>query len=136
RQAGNEVVELKDETDVQPAIARQGRVVRRVQQRALIADRPAAGHVEPAEDVQERRFAASGGTEQDDELLLEQVEIDALEGMNVDLAHVIDLGELARLEDGSPAGRGRSRGDGLVLEHSSLGTSTARIAGPDATVGD
>ena len=42
------------------------------------------------------------GPEQDDELALEQIEIDAAQGVHVDLAHVVDLGDPAGDEDGGP----------------------------------
>ena len=61
----------------------------------------AAGrHVEPAENVEQRRFAAARGPEQHDEFARVKVQIDAAQRVHLDLAHAIDLGEPARFEDG------------------------------------
>ena len=60
---------------------------------------PVGRHVEAAEDVEERRFAAAGGAEQDDELAGEQVNIDAAQRLHLDFAHAIDFGEAAGLEN-------------------------------------
>ena len=57
-------------------------------------------HVEPAEDVEQRRLARARRTEQHDELAGEQVEVDAAQRLDGDLAHPIDLREGARDEDG------------------------------------
>jgi len=52
--------------------------------------------------VQQRGFAAAGGPEQDEELALIKIEIDTAQRMHRDLAHAIDLGDAARLEDDLP----------------------------------
>ena len=66
-----------------------------------VADGARCGDVEPAEDVQQRRLSAAGRTENDDELGLVQVEIDAAQRVNVDVAHVVDLRQAAGLKYGT-----------------------------------
>ena len=107
-QAGDQVVELEDEADVLAAVARQGGVVGGGQVVVAVADGAAGGHVQAAEDVEQRRFAAAGRPEQDDELALVQVEVDAAQGVDLDLAHAVDLGDPAGLEDGRAEAFGRS----------------------------
>ncbi len=104
-QAGDEVVELEDEADELAPVARELVVVGVAQVQLLVAQRPVRGTVEPADDVEQRRLAASGRAEQDDELGVVQVEIDRAEGADLDLAHVVDLREAPRLEDRLPGHR-------------------------------
>ena len=68
RQAGNQVVELKDETDVRPAVLRERRLVGRRQVLLAVHDLPGRRHVEASENVEQGRFAAAGRTQQDHEL--------------------------------------------------------------------
>src|SRR6185312_12993915 len=72
-QAGNEVVELEDEADMLAAIASQERIIFRAQVMMLIAHAAGRRHIQPAENVQERRFAAARGAKQDDELAVEEI---------------------------------------------------------------
>ena len=44
-------------------------------------------------------FAAARRAEQDDELALEQVEVHAAQGVHLDLAHVVDLGQPTGLQN-------------------------------------
>ena len=101
RQARDQVVELKDESHVRPAILGELRVVRRRQIVILVDDLARGRHVESAEDVEQGGLARSGRTEQDHELARKQVEIDAAERLHGDLAHLIDLRQRARREDGN-----------------------------------
>ena len=94
RQAGNQVVELKHEAHVVAAIARQRRVVEFGELLAAVEHRAAGGHVEPAQNIEQRALAAAGGAQQHDELAGVQVEVDAPQRVHVDLAHVVDLGDL------------------------------------------
>ena len=98
-QAGNQVVELEHEADMLAAVLRQLALVGRGEIVIAIADGSRRGHVEAAEDVQQRRLAAARRPEHDDELGLKEVEIDAAQRVHVDLAHVVDLGQAACFED-------------------------------------
>ncbi len=64
-----------------------------------IADGSRRGHIEAAENVQQRRFSAAGRPEDDDELRLKQVEVDAAQSVHLDFAHVVDLRQAACFED-------------------------------------
>jgi hypothetical protein len=49
--------------------------------------------VEPAQYVEERRFAAAGGSEQYDQFARTQFEICAAQSVDINVARVIDLGQ-------------------------------------------
>ena len=83
-----------------PPVHRQRPLVGGGQVLAAVGDRAGGRHVEAAEDVQQRRLAAAGRPEQDEELRFEQLEADAAQRVHVDLTHVVDLGDVARGEDG------------------------------------
>jgi hypothetical protein len=84
-EARDQVVELEDEADVLAPVTRERVARRRPVERAspryqlTLARR---GHVEAAEDVEQRRFAAAGGAEQHDELAVEELEIDAAQRLH------------------------------------------------------
>ena len=59
-----------------------------------------AGHVQPAEDVQQRGLAAARRPEQHDELAAADLEIHIAQGMHFDLAGAVDLGEVVGAKDG------------------------------------
>src|SRR5687767_12669679 len=69
-EARNQVVELKHEAHVLASIARELGVVRRREIAVAIANAPRRRHVEPAENVEERRLAAPRGAEEHEELAL------------------------------------------------------------------
>jgi hypothetical protein len=98
-QARDQVVELEHEADVVAAEARQLAVAGLGQVLAVVPDVAVRGHVETAQDVQERGLAAAGRAEQHHELAGIQIEIDAAQGVDLDLAHAIHLGDAARAED-------------------------------------
>ena len=112
RQTGNEIVKLKHEADVLAPVARQGRVVEFGELLAAIEDRAARGHIQTAQNIEQRALAAAGRTEQHDELARVQLQVDAPQRVHVDLAHVVDLGQVAGREHdlGLPIGTGRSGG--------------------------
>ena len=83
------------------AVARERRVVERRELLAAVEHRAAGGHVEPAQNVEQRALAAARRAQQHDELARVQIQVDAAQGVHVDLAHVIDLGDLPRGEDRS-----------------------------------
>jgi hypothetical protein len=65
---------------------------------------PTAGRVETAQDVEERGLAAGGGPEQHDQLAAIELEVDAAEGVDLALAHAIDLRQAVRAEDDAVLG--------------------------------
>src|SRR5262245_36626990 len=63
-----QIVELEDEPDVTPPIARQSRLAPAPQILSLEQHAPARGSVEPPEQVQQGRLADAGGADERDEL--------------------------------------------------------------------
>ena len=61
---------------------------------------PAGRHVEPAEDVEQRRLAAARRPEQHDELAAVEIQVDRAQRVHLDLAHAVDLLDPTGLEDG------------------------------------
>src|SRR4029453_13581652 len=55
-------------------------------------------HIESAKNVQERRLARSGWSQQDDELAGEQVEVDISQRFDRHFSHLVDLAKSARDE--------------------------------------
>jgi hypothetical protein len=98
-QARNQVVELKHEPDVVAPVARQHRLLG-VREIVVAPIRLARRrHVEAAQNVEERRLAAAGRPEQDDELAFADLEVDVAQRVHLDFAHPVDLAEAARDED-------------------------------------
>src|SRR4029079_1625924 len=64
-----------------------------------------ARRVEAAKNVEQRRLAAAGGSEQDDELAGRQRQIDAAERMHLDVAAAVDLGQGTATQGGRAFGR-------------------------------
>ena len=83
----DQIIELEYEPDVLAAIRRERAIAGSHQVVVAKPDDAARWRVEAAEDVEKRRLAAAGRPENDDELALEEVEIDALESGHSDLAH-------------------------------------------------
>src|SRR5689334_19590421 len=111
-EAGNQIVELKNESDVLAAISCEVGIGR---SRQVVVQKPyrATGrHIEPAEDVEQSRLPGSGSAKQNDELTGVQLEIYSTECGDFDLAHSIDLGEIMRLE--------HRRGGGLRARRSEM----------------
>ncbi len=98
-EARDQVVELEDEADVLAPVARERGLVGEREIVIAVVHVAAGRHVEPAEDVEQRRFAAARRAEQHDELALVEVEVDPAERDDVDLAHPVDLRQASRAED-------------------------------------
>ena len=92
-EAGNEVIELKDKAHVVAAKAREAGVAGVGQVFAVVPHLPGAGHVQPAQNVQQGRFAAARRPQHDDKFARAQFQIDAAQGMHLDIAHAIHLGQ-------------------------------------------
>jgi hypothetical protein len=103
REARDQVVELEHEADV--AAPERGQLRLRGGAQVLIAKAHFAGarHVEPAQDVEERRLAAARGAEEDDELAGTDVEVDLAQGPDLDLAGAVGLGQAPARKTGTPA---------------------------------
>jgi len=97
-QARNQVVELEHEADVLAAELRQLRLVGAIQPVVAVPDFPAAGYVQPAEDVEQRGLATAGGTQQHHELAAVQGQVDAAQRVHLDVAHPVHLGQAAGAE--------------------------------------
>ena len=90
----HKIVHLENVADVPAAIERQ-RPVGHVRQ--LPGPEPGAARtrlVQPAQDVHQGRFAAARSPQQDDERTASDTQRHAPQGMNLDLAHAVDLGQL------------------------------------------
>ncbi len=96
RQAGDEVIELEHETDRGASEARQLGFLGRAQVVALTLHLTAAGSVQPAQDVEQGRFAAARGPQQHHELARVQVEVDAAQRLHLHLAHGVVFAQGAR----------------------------------------
>jgi hypothetical protein len=88
---------------------------------ALLAEvqRALARHVQPAQDVQQRRLAAARGAEQHDEFTAAHVQVDVVQRAHRDLAGAVGLGEGAGAEERLVIGGGhglvcRGRGGGMA----------------------
>ena len=87
--------ELEDEADVAPSHRRQGALGRARHVDPAELDAPRLGAVEPAEQVQQRRLAASGAAENGDDLARLDLEIGAVEHASRDAARAEGLDEPA-----------------------------------------
>ena len=99
-QAGNQVVELEDESHVVAPVFSERRLIGGRQIAIAIGHRAARRHVEAADDVEERGFTAAARPEHDDELARPNGQRHAAERMHVDFAHPVDLGDIPQGKDG------------------------------------
>jgi hypothetical protein len=81
-------------------VAREAALVERRQLIVAEPGLPAARRIEAAKDVEERRLAAAGRAEQDDELVWSQREIDAAQRVHLDVAAAVDLGQVTAAQGG------------------------------------
>jgi hypothetical protein len=90
---------LEDEADVASPILRELFIV--IFGQAVIAKAygPAAGDIEPSQNVEQRRLPAPGRPQQDGKLADEKIEINTSEGVDFDFTHAVDLGESACLKN-------------------------------------
>ena len=91
RQAGDQVVELKHETDMIASIGGKGRVVELSQLFLLEENMPLAGRVETANDVQQGGLFAAGGAQHDNDFAAIEREIDAIQCPDRHFARMVDL---------------------------------------------
>jgi hypothetical protein len=91
RQARNQVVELKDEAHVMAPIVGE-LVLAGVRQLVVAEPHPARRrHVQSAEDVEQRRFAAAGYAKKRQELARGEREVHAVERVDVHFSHSVGL---------------------------------------------
>ncbi len=104
-EAGDEIVELEDEADMIAAVKRQlalvhpGEVV--LMEQHLAGGRP----VESTQDIQEGGFAGTRRSQQNQDFGIEDIEVDAAQGGNVDLARAIDLCKAVDVKRHARSGR-------------------------------
>jgi hypothetical protein len=101
-EARDEVVELEYEADVLAPVARQAGVV---EPRQLVVEEPGlAGRsgVEAAEDVEQRGLAAARRPEQHDQPAGIELQVEAAQGVHLDVAGPVDLAQAARAVSGFP----------------------------------
>lgn len=91
---------MKDEADVLSTIRREQVVRGDGEVVVFVVDLARGWHVEATENVEQRRFSASGSAEQRHELAPTELEVDAAKRDDVDLAHPIDLGQAPAGENG------------------------------------
>ena len=77
----------------QPGIASIGQVF------AVVPDMAAAGHVQPAQNIEQGRFPTARRPKQNNEFPCAQFQVDASQGMHLDIAHAVDLRQTLRPED-------------------------------------
>src|SRR5690606_5686509 len=99
-EARNEVVELEDEADRLAPVLGQLAIARAGELAIEIAHLARCRGVEPAEDVEKRRLAASRRPKENGELAAVEVEIDAAERVDLHLSEVVDLRHAPSAKDG------------------------------------
>ena len=99
RSPRQQIETLKDESDLRVADDRTRIAIERGNIDAIENVRARGRPIEAAEDVHERRFSGPGGAHDGDELSLVDIEIDAGERVNLDLAHCVDLRQISNLDD-------------------------------------
>ena len=98
-QARDQIVELKHEPHMASAIGRQPSVIQpgefQISEKKLTARRM----IEPAHDVQQRRFSTAGWTKQNDHLSSEDFQVDRPQGVDRHLAGRVGLCQGSCAED-------------------------------------
>src|SRR5664280_981372 len=98
RKHRHQVVELEDEANPRRAPLRKGARAELVEPLAADADAAGGRHVEPADHVEQRRLARAGRTHQRQEIALVDVEVDVVQHLHLLLAALVDLREVADLD--------------------------------------
>ena len=99
RQARDQVVELEHETDMLAPIGGEFALAGSRQQMVGKAHFPGCWHIEPTQDVEQRRLAAARCAEQHHEFAAVDFQVDIAQRVNLDLAAAVDLGQAASGED-------------------------------------
>ena len=77
-----------------------------------VVDGTAGGRIQSAQDVQQGRFTAARRAEQHHQFAVVQIQVHPAQSLDLDLAHLVDLGQPCGVKHHPLAGRGR--GGGLV----------------------
>ena len=101
REARDQIVELEYESDMLAPVLRERRLVGARQVDVPVQHLPAGRHVETADDVEQRRLARAGWSEQHDEAAFVEQQVDLPQRVHLDLAHAVDLGQIADGEERS-----------------------------------
>ena len=88
---GDQVVELKHETDMIASIGDEGTVVELSQLFLLEENMPLAGRVETANDVQQGGLFAAGGAQHDNDFAAIEREIEDIQCPDRHFARMVDL---------------------------------------------
>ena len=83
-ETGNQVVELEDEADVQTTVRRELVRIGAGEILAAIRDLTRRAYIQSAKDVEQRRLAATGCAEQDDQLAFGQRDVDTTQSRDLD----------------------------------------------------
>jgi hypothetical protein len=119
--AGEQVEGLEDETDL--LVADAGELVV-VELGDVVAVEPVAalgGAVEAADEVHERGFAGAGGTHDGDVLVVADADVDAAEGIDDLVAHLIGLPEIVGDDDVAGVGTVGVGADAVVFRGDDFG---------------
>ena len=98
RQVGHEVVELEDETELAAAVFHQIVRLEAGDGRVAHADRARIGRLQPAHDVEERRFARARRTEQHAYFALVQLHVYALQHLDARLVFAVSLAQAVHFQ--------------------------------------
>src|SRR5690625_796448 len=104
-QTRNHIVKLKNKPDVIPPIVRQIPFLCLRKIRPSIPDLALRSRIESTKDIEQRRFPATGGTENNGKLTRIKIEIDPAQRMNLYLANHINLRQTARTKNHLPFAR-------------------------------
>jgi hypothetical protein len=102
RQLRQQVERLEDEPDLLPAQRDEHSIGRTVDARPGDLDQPGVCDIEPAEEVQERRFPGPRPADDGDELTARHVEVGAVKDADASRATTVRLDEPARVNDQTP----------------------------------
>jgi hypothetical protein len=100
REAGNEVVKLKDEPDMEAAVFGQRPLIGLGQIPAPVRDKAMGRRIEPTQDIEQGRFPAAGRSEQHNQLAGVEFHVNAAQGAHLDLSHLVYFGEIPDLKNG------------------------------------
>ena len=96
----DQVVELEDEPDVVTTVLGQLAPPHRAHERAIQADVATRARVHAAQHVEDRGLARAGRSHDDHELATLYGEAHAVDGMDLDVTHLIGLANVGELDEG------------------------------------
>ena len=94
REAGNQVVELKDKTHMLAPVGREGGLTGAREPLVGKPDLARAGHIQPAQNVQQGGFAAARSPQQNDEFALHNVQVHIVQRMHLDRTGTVGFAPL------------------------------------------